>query len=145
MCSMTLFQKSYILSKFWVREKSLNVGGRIKRVAQRQEGGKKLFSILHYIYFQEIKKILYVLHVRVNLEIRFSPVDYFVNLRIQSEYGKTGPQKLRIRTLFTQCQPCQSTFPTFIQHPTIAGDICQLFKLSYLAKSPHKKKKKKKQ
>ena len=56
MYSMTLFQKSYILSKFWVREKSHNVGGRIKRVAQGLEGGKKLFSALYYIYFQEIKK-----------------------------------------------------------------------------------------
>ena len=56
MYSMTLFQKSYILSKFWVREKSPNVGGRIKRVAQRLQGGKKLFSALHYTYFQEIKK-----------------------------------------------------------------------------------------
>ena len=28
---------------------------------------------------------------------------YGVSLRIQSECGKYGPQKLRIRTLFTQC------------------------------------------
>ena len=73
--SITLFQKSYILIKFWVGEKSPNVGGRIKRVAQGLKGGKKLFSSLRYMYFQEIKKILYVLHVRVNLEIRFSPLD----------------------------------------------------------------------
>ena len=71
MYSITLFQKSYILSKCWVGEKSPNVGGRIKRVAQGLKGGKKLFSSLRYIYFQEIKKILYVLHVRVNLEIKF--------------------------------------------------------------------------
>ena len=56
MYSMTLLQKSQILSKFWVWEKSPNVGGRIKRVARGLEGGKKLFSTLHYIYFQEMKK-----------------------------------------------------------------------------------------
>ena len=53
---MTLFQKSYILSKFWVWEKGPIVGGLIKKVAQGLESGKKLFLTLHYIHFHEIKQ-----------------------------------------------------------------------------------------
>ena len=75
MYSITLLQKSYILSKLWVWEKSPNVGGRIKRVAQGLEVDKKLFSTFHYIYFQEIKRVLYMFHVTVNLQIRFSLLD----------------------------------------------------------------------
>ena len=75
MYSITLLQKSYVLSKLWVWEKSPNVGGRIKRVAQGLEVDKKLFSTFHYIYFQEIKRVLYMFHVTVNLQIRFSLLD----------------------------------------------------------------------
>ena len=54
--SITLFQNSYILNKFWNWEKSRIVGGRIKKVAHGLKSGKKLFLTLHYIYFHEIKQ-----------------------------------------------------------------------------------------
>ena len=41
MYSMTTFQKSYMLTKFWVWKNYPNIGGRIKRVAQALGGGKK--------------------------------------------------------------------------------------------------------
>ena len=68
MYTMTAFQKSDILTKFWVWKNYPNIGGRIKRVAQKLEGRKKLISTRPYMYFQE-KKIPYVLHARVNLKL----------------------------------------------------------------------------
>lgn len=38
----------------------INIGGRIKRVVQGLEGGKKMFLNFDYMYFQEIKK--YYMH-----------------------------------------------------------------------------------
>ena len=64
---MTTFQKSDMLTKFWVWKNYPNIGGRIKRVAQALGGGKKtVFDSTLYVLSG--KKIPYVLHVGVNLK-----------------------------------------------------------------------------
>ena len=71
MYSMTLFQKYFLLKKFWVREKSSIVGERIKKSCTRiGKWLKTVFDSSLYIFSgNQKKKILYVLHIIANLEI----------------------------------------------------------------------------
>ena len=56
MYRMTTFQKSYILTKFWVWEKCPNIGWCVKSVAQGLGVGKTLSDSSLYVFSENNKK-----------------------------------------------------------------------------------------